>query len=153
MTVPLPAMAQSWLIARGCPKASIRLPPGIGTAPADATTRDLEERLMGDGDHFALLASYTDDTSDSPQITVMLRAINESDPTPFRVLLDRMDPESWTHTLREGGFHTFEGALGWWEAHWDGEAPELPPLPAKATRLAELPAVSTRPTPSSGRSR
>lgn len=38
-TLPLPAMAQSWLIARGCPADAIRLPDDMGTASADDTTR------------------------------------------------------------------------------------------------------------------
>src|SRR5688572_32724995 len=38
--LPLPAMAQSWLIARGCPEAEILLTEELGTTPADAATRD-----------------------------------------------------------------------------------------------------------------
>ncbi|MGW4204204.1 hypothetical protein [Streptomyces sp. NPDC004726] len=152
-TVPLPVMAESWLIARGCSQESIRLPPGTGTASADDTTRALEERLMGDGDHFALLASYTHDTSNTPETTVLLRAVNESEPLPFRVLLERVDTPAWTHTLREGGFRTFEDATTWWEAYWDGEAPELPALPASTRSLGALPAVPAPPAPPPGRTR
>ncbi|MFI6289357.1 hypothetical protein ACIBCM_32210 [Streptomyces sp. NPDC051018] len=150
-TVPLPAMAQSWLIARGCPKERIRRPPDTGAASADDTTRALEERLMADGDHFALLASYTHDTSDTPEITVLLRAVDESEPLPFRVLLERVDTTAWTHTLREGGFSTFEDATAWWEAHWDGEAPALPALPTRLSSLGALPAVPTPAAPPPGR--
>ncbi|WP_329025803.1 hypothetical protein [Streptomyces sp. NBC_00690] len=136
-TLPLPAMAQSWLIARGCPTDSIRrLPDGMGTTPADDTTRALEERLMGDGDHFALLSSYTDDTSASPQITVLLRAVDEAGPLPFRVLLEEIDLTDFTHTLREGGFATFGEATSWWENHWQGQAVPLPPAPPSAVRTA-----------------
>lgn len=153
MTVPLPAMAQSWLIARGCPKDRIRLPLGTGTASADDTTRALEERLMADGDHFALLASYTHDTSDTPEITVLLRAVNDSEPMPFRVLLERIDTTAWTHTLREGAFRTFEDATTWWESHWGGEAPELPALSTKSSSLGELPIVPVPASPPPGRAR
>ncbi|MFI1890246.1 hypothetical protein [Streptomyces jumonjinensis] len=152
-TVPLLAMAQSWLIARGCSKRGIRLPPGTGTASADDTTRALEERLMGDGDHFALLASYTHDTSDTPEITVLLRAVDEQEPLPFRVLLERVDTVSWTRTLREGGFRTYKEATAWWDAHWGGEAPELPTLPASTSSLAVLPAVPVPASPPPGRAR
>jgi hypothetical protein len=153
LIVPLPAMAQSWLIARGCPTEAIRLPPDMGTASADDTTRALEERLLDDGDHFALITSYTHDTSDTPQITVLLRAVDEKEPLPFRVLLECVDTTSWTHTLREGGFRTFEGATEWWDTHWRGETPALPPLPSSANKLAATPAVPAPAAPPPGRSR
>ncbi|GAA2254746.1 hypothetical protein GCM10010232_49910 [Streptomyces amakusaensis] len=152
--LPLPGMAQSWLIARGCSKEGTRLLPDARTASADDTTRALEERLMGDGggDHFALLTSYTDDTSDTPEITVLLHAVNEQEPLPFRVLLERIDTTSRTHTLREGAFRTYAEATIWWEAHWSGEAPELPALPA-GTPIAALPAVAVPASPPPGRTR
>ncbi|MEU3599281.1 hypothetical protein ABZ714_11195 [Streptomyces sp. NPDC006798] len=139
-------MAQSWLIARGCPKDAIRLLPGIGTTPADDTTRALEERLAGDGDHFAVLASYTHDTSETPEITVLLRAVDEAEPRPFRVLLERIDPASGTHTLQEGQFRTVQDATAWWNAYWSGENPQLPPA-AGTTSLAEpvVPPPATQP--------
>ncbi|WP_405734926.1 hypothetical protein OG607_41440 [Streptomyces sp. NBC_01537] len=145
-TLPLPAMAQSWLIARGCPTDAIRLPPGMGTSPADGATRALEERLMSDGDHFALITSYTDDTSALPETTVFLRALDERAPLPFRVLLEEVDVEAGTHTLREGGFTTFEAATHWWENHWAGEALPLPIAPPQ-TRHSSLPAPPARPAP------
>lgn len=50
--LPLPAMAQSWLIHRGCPPDAIGLNPELGPPPADEATRALERRLAGDGDHY-----------------------------------------------------------------------------------------------------
>ncbi|MEU5162324.1 hypothetical protein AB0G74_22340 [Streptomyces sp. NPDC020875] len=139
MAVPLPAMAQSWLIARGCAKTGIGLRADTGmSSPADDTTRALEERLVDDGDHFALLASHTDDTSDSPEITVLLRAVN-ADPMPFRLLHRRVDTITLTHTLREGRFPTYEAAEAWWTTHWRGSAPGLPAAPANANRLTQRP--------------
>ncbi|MET8683667.1 hypothetical protein ABZV77_05570 [Streptomyces sp. NPDC004732] len=141
--LPLPAMAQSWLIARGCPEEQILLPDGMGTTPANEATRALEKRLRQDGDHFALLISYTDDDmSDRPQTTVMLRALDEKAALPFRVLLEEIDSTAWTHTLREGAFQTFEAATQWWDAHWGGEKPPLPTA-SPATRTA--PAVPALP--------
>jgi hypothetical protein len=145
-TLPLPAMAKSWLIARGCPKDAIRLPAGTGTSPADEATRALEERLMTDGDHFALLASYTDDTTDRPETTVMLRALDERAVLPFRVLLEEVDTDNGTHILREGGFHTFADATVWWEDHWCGEDVPLPAA-APPARHAALPTPPTRLVP------
>ncbi|MFK4222207.1 hypothetical protein [Streptomyces sp. NPDC019890] len=144
--LPLPAMAQSWLIARGCPKDAIRLLPGMGTAAADDATRALEERLMSDGDHFALLTSYTDDTSAKPETTVLLRATGERAPLPFRVLLEEVDTDAWTHTLRECGFATFEAATEWWENRWSGQDIALPTTPPP-TRRSPLPAAPARPAP------
>ncbi|WP_416986844.1 hypothetical protein [Streptomyces sp. T028] len=149
--LPLPAMAQSWLIARGCPEARILLPQGMGTTPADDATRALEERLRRDGDHFALLTSYTHD-SEPIQTTVLLRALDERAPVPFRVLLEKADTDTFTHTLREGGFATFEAATTWWEAHWSGEDIPLP-APAPSVRRTTLPAAPARPTPPRGPSR
>ncbi|GGZ20876.1 hypothetical protein [Streptomyces poonensis] len=72
--LPLPAMAQSWLIHRGCPPGAIGLLPGMGTAPADESTRALEQWPRSDGDNFALLHSYTDDDPGNAVTVVVLRA-------------------------------------------------------------------------------
>ncbi|MEU6148038.1 hypothetical protein ABZ848_47855 [Streptomyces sp. NPDC047081] len=146
-TFALPAMAQSWLIARGCPEEQILLAHGLGSAPADQATRALEERLRRDGDHFALLTSYTRDT-EPMETTVLLRALDEKAPVPFRILLEEIDTTAWTHTLREGGFATFETATQWWEAHWSGEAIPLPPAsPAARHTAAGIPAPPARTAP------
>ncbi|MFJ6783615.1 hypothetical protein [Streptomyces yangpuensis] len=113
-TLPLPAMAQSWLVSRGCPREDIRLPPGMGTAPADEATTALQDRLVGDGDCFALIDSYTDDDSDRPRITVLLRALDSKDPHPFRVLVEEADLAN-THTLREGRFTTYDPAVSYYD--------------------------------------
>lgn len=141
--LPLPSMAQSWLVARGCPEEEILLPDGMGTAPADDATRALEKRLLSDGDHFALLTSYTYD-SEPIETTVLLRALDEKAALPFRVLLEEVDSDAWTHTLREGGFQTFEAATQWWEAHWRGDKPPLPHLRLGAPLLRLL---ACRPAP------
>ncbi|MGW1974183.1 hypothetical protein [Streptomyces sp. NPDC001889] len=153
--LPLPAMGQSWLIASGCPPDAIRLPPGLGTTAADDATRSLQERLMGDGDHFALLTSYTRDDPALPQITVLLRALDEEGPLPFRVLLEEVDFISFTHTLREGGFATYREAISWWENHWKDEAVPLPPAPPPALRTSApgLPPAGPSTTPMPGRTR
>ncbi|WP_257981215.1 hypothetical protein [Streptomyces sp. CB02959] len=152
--LPLPSMAQSWLIARGCPEEKILLPDGMGTTPADQATRALEARLRRDGDHFALLTSYTHD-SEPMQTTVMLRALDERAPLPFRVLLEEVDTETWTHILREGAFATFEATTQWWEAHWRGEGLPLPTAApaARHTTAPAIPAPGARPAPPRGPSR
>ena len=126
--LPLPAMAQSWLIHRGCPPDAIGLMPGMGTAPADETTRALEQRLMGDGDHFVLLHSYTRDDPDDVTTVVVLRALDERSPAPFRVLHEEADTDAGTHTLREGGFATVAEAVQWCDNRLGGEAEPLPPV-------------------------
>lgn len=72
--MPLPAMAQSWLIHRGCPQNAIGLDPELGPPPADEATRALERRLAGDGDHYAMGYSYTRDDPDDMVTVVALRA-------------------------------------------------------------------------------
>ncbi|MER6531709.1 hypothetical protein [Streptomyces sp. NPDC001508] len=136
--LPLPAMAQSWLIARGCPHDAIALlPDRMPAVPADEETRALEKRLMGDGDHFALLASYT--CEEAMEIVVILRAIDEKDPSPFRVLHEQTsetDGKALTYTLREGGFGTYAEAVEWCGDRLRGGDIPLPPAQK-----------STRPTP------
>ncbi|MFD9967721.1 hypothetical protein ACFWYA_05985 [Streptomyces sp. NPDC059011] len=162
--LPLPAMAQSWLIHRGCPQGAIGLLPGAGPPPADVTTRVLEQRLMGDGYRYAMGYSYTRDDPDDmvtvvalradDMVTVVaLRALDERAPSLFRVVVEEVDTDAWTHTLREGGFATVRAALQWCEDRLTGEAGPLPPvrLAAAATRPAGLPKAPA--PPPSGRSR
>ncbi|WP_253916136.1 hypothetical protein [Streptomyces sp. MNP-20] len=148
--LPLAAMAQSWLIARGCPKEAIALRSDRGTPAADKATMALEDRLLSDGEHFSLVASYTsDDDPDRVQITVLLAAIDESVPVRFRVLLENVDTRAWTHTLREGGFTTHQEAVSWLEAHWSGEGVPLPAVPPTTGRTtpSAMPGLPAPPSP------
>ncbi|MEV7242794.1 hypothetical protein AB0N92_16300 [Streptomyces sp. NPDC093248] len=126
--LPLPAMAQSWLIHRGCPHDAIGLNPEFGPQPADEATRALERRLAGDGDHYAMGYSYTCDEADDMVTVVALRAMDERAPSPFRVIVEEVDTGAWTRTLREGGFATVEDALQWCDDRIAGEADSLPPV-------------------------
>ncbi|MGA5200559.1 hypothetical protein [Streptomyces variegatus] len=151
--LPLPAMAQSWLIHRGCPPDAIGLNPELGPPPADEATRALERRLAGDGDHYAMCYSYTRDDPDDMVTVVALRALDERAPSPFRVVVEEVDTDAWTRTLREGGFDTVGEALQWCDDRLTGEAGPLPPvrLAAAASRPAGVPkAPAPRPP---GRSR
>ncbi|MEU4949887.1 hypothetical protein [Streptomyces lavendulae] len=152
--LPLVSMAQSWLIKRGCPTDAIGLPEGTGTRPADETTAALQRRLIADGDNFAVLFSYTEDEGPNPEITVLLRALDERAPYPYRVLLEEADLDTWTHTLRERGFETFEAADAWLEDR-DTPLPAPPTLSAPVARTAAAPAVPPAPAagPRPGRSR
>ncbi|MFI1434524.1 hypothetical protein [Streptomyces lydicus] len=119
-----------------------------------AGTRGLEARLRRDGGHCALLTSYTHD-SEPMQTTVMLRALDERAPLPFRVPLEEVDTETWTHTLSEGAFATFGATTQWWEAHWRDDGVPLPtaaPAARHATALV-APAPGARPAPPRGPSR
>ncbi|MFF8447712.1 hypothetical protein ACF06Q_08425 [Streptomyces leeuwenhoekii] len=152
-TMPLPAMAQSWLIRRGCPHDAISLNPELWSPPADEATRALEHRLAGDGDHYAMGYSYTSDYPDDMVTVVVLRALDEQAPSPYRVVVEEVDTEAWRHTLREGGFDTADDALLWCQDRLTGEAGPLPPVrrAAAPTRPAGLPkAPAPRPP---GRSR
>ncbi|MFD8524118.1 hypothetical protein ACFV2D_29425 [Streptomyces capillispiralis] len=143
--LPLSAMAQSWLIHRGCPPDAIGLHPELGPPPADEATRALERRLVGDGDHYAMGYSYTSDDPDDMVIVVVLRAQDEQVPSPFRVVVEEVDTETWTHTLREGGFDTAGEALQWCDDRLTGEAGPLPPIrpaatPSRPAGVAKAPA-------------
>ncbi|MER6566993.1 hypothetical protein ABT288_12545 [Streptomyces sp. NPDC001093] len=152
-TLPLPSMAQSWLIHRGCPPESLALDPDRGTTPADEATRALEQRLMRDGDHYALGWSYTRDDPDDWVTLAVLRALDESAPSSFRVVVEEVDIDTGTHTLREGGFETVEEALQWCDDRLSGVRKALPPVrpTPSLSRRAPVPTPATsRP---SGRSR
>ncbi|MFF1420076.1 hypothetical protein [Streptomyces sp. NPDC058280] len=151
--LPLPAMAQSWLIHRGCPPDAIGLNPELGPPPADEATRALEQRLAGDGDHYAMGYSYTRDDPDDMVTVVALRALDERAPAPFRVVVEEVDPDTWTRTLREGRFATAGEALQWCDDRLSGTPGPLPPVrpDASSTRPA-LPPKASAPRPP-GRSR
>ncbi|MFF5757369.1 hypothetical protein [Streptomyces longwoodensis] len=151
--LPLPAMAQSWLIHRGCPHDAIVLDSEMGPPPADEATRALERRLADDGDHYAMGYSYTVDDPDDMVTVVALRALDERAPSPFRVVVEEVDTDAWTHTLREGGFDTVGEALQWCDDRLTGEAGPLPPIrPAAAASRPAGVALAPAPRPP-GRSR
>ncbi|QNE74524.1 hypothetical protein F0344_07785 [Streptomyces finlayi] len=139
--LPLPSMAQSLLINRGCPPDAIDLNPDLGPPPADEATRALERRLMGDGDHFACGYSYTNDSPDDMVTVAALRALDGRASSPFRVVIEEVDSEAWTHTLREGGFASAEEAVQWCQERISGTAGPLPPVRpgVSSTRPAALP--------------
>ncbi|MEU2231240.1 hypothetical protein [Streptomyces vietnamensis] len=142
--LPLVSMAESWLIARGCPNGVV---DPARYRPADAITRALEARVRRDGDNFALLASYSDDERDSPETVAMLRSLDPQARPEFRILLERVDMIAGTHTLREGGFTTYEQAVEWWKAWINEEPPPLrPPAPVVAGAAATVVPVVPPPT-------
>lgn len=146
--LPLPSMAQSWLIHRGCPADAIALNPELGPSPADEATRALEQRLAGDGDHHALGYSYTRDDPDDMVTVVALRALDERAALPFRVVVDEVDTGAWTHTLREGAFATVDEALKWCDDRLTGTAGPLPPVrPATSLTRPVLPPTASVPRP------
>ncbi|ADI04369.1 hypothetical protein SBI_01248 [Streptomyces bingchenggensis BCW-1] len=151
--LPLPSIAQSWLIHRGCPPESIALDPEWGTAPADEVTRALEQRLMSDGNHYALGWSYTRDDPDDWVTLATLRALDERAPSPFRVVVEEADIEAGTHTLREGGFETVHEALTGCDDRLSGTGKVLPPV--RPTPSLSRPASVPKPVAprSPGRSR
>ncbi|MFF8918277.1 hypothetical protein ACF08M_34520 [Streptomyces sp. NPDC015032] len=146
--LPLPAMAQSWLIHRGCPPDAIGLDPELGPPPADEATRALGQRLVGDGDHYAMGYSYTQDDPDDWVTVVALRSLHERAPSPYRVVVEEVDTDAWTHTLREGGFDTVQEALQWCYDRIGGTAVPLPPVrPSAVPTRPHLPANVPAPRP------
>ncbi|MFJ6898166.1 hypothetical protein [Streptomyces hokutonensis] len=146
--LPLPSMAQSWLIHRGCPADVIGLNPELGPPAADEATRALERRLAGDGDHYALGYSYTRDDPDDMVTVVALRAMDERATSPFRVVVEEVDAGAWTHTLREGAFATVAEALKWCDDRLTGTPGPLPPVrPATSPTRPVLPPTAPLPGP------
>ncbi|MET9105014.1 hypothetical protein [Streptomyces zhihengii] len=144
--LPLPALAQSWLIHRGCRPDAITLNPDLGPPAADETTRSLERRLAGDGDHYAMGYSYTRDGPEDMVTIVVLRALDEHAPSPCRVVVEEVDSSAWTYTLREGGFSSVGEALQWGEDRLAGNAGPLPPVrrsttPARPSAVPKAPPV------------
>lgn len=125
--LPLPAMVQSWLIHRGCPPDAIGLDPELGPQPADEATRALSRRLAGEGDHYGVGFSYTRDDPDDMVTVVALGAVDERALPSFRVVVEEVDADAWTYTLREGGFATAGEALAWCQGRLTGAAGPLPP--------------------------
>jgi hypothetical protein len=152
--LPLAAMAQSWLIQRGCPPDVIALGPDVGTQPANDTTRALEQRVRGDADRFSFLDSFTRDDPYDMLTLVVLRSRDESDPARIRVLCEETDLSTGTHTLREGGFATVSDALVRCEQRLGALEMDLPPVDRATPRTR---AVASPPAPpakaSLGRSR
>ncbi|MFG2115560.1 hypothetical protein ACGFRB_23520 [Streptomyces sp. NPDC048718] len=144
--LPLYAMAESWLISRGCPAGAIPTP--AARKSADDATRALEARVREAGSRFALLTSYTDDQRAEPETAVVLRALDPQDSPEFRVLLESYDRWTGTHTLSEGGFATREDAAEWWGAWMEEEAPPLvpPASPARGPVSSSLPVAPSAPT-------
>ncbi|MFI1185826.1 hypothetical protein [Streptomyces californicus] len=144
--LPLVPMAQSWLIHRGCPSEAIALTHEFGPRPEDNATRALERRLMSDGDHFAMGYSYTRDDPDDMTTVVVLRALDEQAPSPFRVLVEEVAADGDTYTLREGGFNRIEDAWQWCNERHSGTAAPLPPVRPAATASRPT-GTTTAPTP------
>lgn len=147
---PLFAMAEAWLLDRGCPPGAIG-PPDVHVA-ADDVTRALEARVRRDAVRLAVLDSYTDD-SEPPQVVVLLRAADPGVEPMYRILWERYDTDHGTHTLREGGFATYGQARAWWNAWQRGDPPPLPtPVPVLHRGAASRPVLPTS-TGLRGRSR
>lgn len=132
LRLPLPAMAQSWLIHRGCPADAIDLRTDLGPGPADEATVALERRLMSDGDRFAMGYSHTRDSPDDAVTVVALRALDDREPVPYRVVIEEVDYEKWIRTLREIGCESAEEAMRWCQARIQGRATAPDAAPAVA---------------------
>ncbi|MET8577315.1 hypothetical protein [Streptomyces sp. NPDC005012] len=143
--LPLAAMAQSWLIQRGCPADAIALGPDIGTQPADDTTRALEQRVRGDAGRFSFLDSFTRDDPYDVLTLVVLRSRNASDPARIRVLCEEADLKAGTHTLREGGFTTVSDALAWCDQRLAALEMDLPPVDRVTSRTGPVASPSALP--------
>ncbi|OII62193.1 hypothetical protein BJP40_03910 [Streptomyces sp. CC53] len=135
--VPLPSLAQSWLIQRRCPVKAIDAPDGWGTRPADETTVALERRLRDHGNRMTLVDSYSGEGYPTAETRVLLESRDPRASHPYRLLLEVADLRTGTHTLREGAFETAEAALDWLE---DRSSPLPTPTPTPVRSLPARPA-------------
>ncbi|CAO0836678.1 putative protein OS=Streptomyces microflavus OX=1919 GN=Smic_07600 PE=4 SV=1 [Streptomyces microflavus] len=139
-------MAQSWLIHRGCPSKAIALTHEFGPRPADDATRALEPHLVGDGDRFAMGYSYTHDDPDDMVTLIVLRALDEQAPSPFRVLVEEVAADVDTYTLREGRINRLD-AWQWCNERHSGTAAPLPPVRPAGPPVGRPTGTTTTPTP------
>ncbi|OEV04045.1 hypothetical protein AN219_37445 [Streptomyces nanshensis] len=141
--MPLLPLAQQWLADRGCPVESIRTPPDLpGAAAADSSTRVSEAKLAASSGRYQIIDHYTDDTIDH-ETTVLLHDHHPSaDRQPYRILLEQVDLDAFTYTLREGAFTTEAAAQQWLE---DRPGPLPGAAPATASPPPRPPAAPHRP--------
>ncbi|MFD3997433.1 hypothetical protein [Streptomyces sp. NPDC058583] len=135
--LPLLALAQSWLIRRGCCDDAIYPSDDCGTLPADETTAALERRLRNAGNRYSLVESCVGEGYPTQETVVLLEATDPRTPHPYRLLLEVTDLQAGTHRLREGAFETAEAALDWLE---DRSTPLPAPTPTAARCLPARPA-------------
>ncbi|SEO73849.1 hypothetical protein [Actinacidiphila rubida] len=136
--LPMVALAQQWLVARGCPPEAIVLPPERATQPADQETTILETHLRTSPDRYTLVDHYTDDGGPFESWALLRDTHPESAGTPVRVFIEAADMNAGTYTLREGGFADEDGAREW----LDGRPGPLPPaLRTSRPGAASRPAV------------
>ncbi|MFF5538681.1 hypothetical protein ACFY71_40595 [Streptomyces cinerochromogenes] len=134
-------------------QSSSRLDPERGTAPADEATQALEQRLMRDGGRYALGWSHTQDDPDDWVTLAVLRALDERVPSPFRVVIEEVNLEAGTHTLREVGFDPVEEVLQWCDDRLGGVSRALPPVRPVPSLSRPAPAPKPATSRPSGRSR
>ncbi|QPP05164.1 hypothetical protein G4Z16_00770 [Streptomyces bathyalis] len=141
--MPLLPLAEQWLVARGCPAEKIRTPPDSrGAQAADTSTRALEAKLAASPGRYEILDHYTDDTIDH-ETTVLLHDHHPSAARqPYRLLLEQVDLDAFTYTLREGAFATEDAAQ---QGLQDRPGPLPGPASATASTLPRPPAAPHRP--------
>ncbi|MFE5298140.1 hypothetical protein [Streptomyces sp. NPDC056632] len=145
--LPLLALAQSWLIRRGCCDDAIYPSDDCGTLPTDDTTMVLERRLRNPVNQYSLVESYVGEGYPTQETVVLLEAVNPPQAHPYRLLLEVTDRQAGTHRLREGAFETAKAARDWLEAR-STPLPAPPPTPARG-----LPAGPASPASARGRTR
>ncbi|WP_435059114.1 hypothetical protein [Streptomyces sp. bgisy060] len=145
--LPLLALAQSWLIQRGCPDDAIDTPDTLGTQPADETTTALEQRLRRAPNHYAIVESCVGEGYPTLETAVLLQAVNPPRSHPFRLLLETIDLQAGTHRLREGAFETAQAARAWLDHRSTPLSATLP------TTSRSVPAKPTGPVAAHGRTR
>jgi hypothetical protein len=122
--------AQAWLIEHGCPPEQIALPDDF-MAPADESTRRIEQKIREGRQRYEVLETHTLDYDGPWETWTIVRDTHAAD-KPVRVFLEQADEKAFTYTLREGAFAD-HGAAWTWLDNRDGP---LPPPPEEHTAAA-----------------
>lgn len=140
--LPMVALAQQWLVARGCPPEAIVLQPERATQPADQQSTALETRLRTMPGRYTLLDHYTDDSGPFESWAMLRDTHPESAGTPVRVFIESADINAGTYTLREGAFTDEDAAQEWLD---ERPGPLPPALRTSRPGPASRPAVPPPP--------
>ncbi len=128
-THALLALAQRWLIRRGCPESGTQpLDTVDHPAPADEVTCRIEKTLRSPSGRLEVLDHYTREPRTAQEhFAVHVLAHAPGFPGPFRIFCELLRPD-FTYMLREGAFPDRKTADNWLELWHTDPATPLPPL-------------------------
>jgi hypothetical protein len=140
--IPILALAQQWLVGRGCPPGALKRNRHY-SAEADASSQSIETRLTRSPHRYALADHGTVYDPDPPGSWAIIRdKAPASSATQWQVLVESAGAEQGTYVLRERSFPTRKQA-----EHFVEQLPTVQwPLAADPPRtVAVAPPLNPRP--------